>query len=129
MNDKVQYWLDIAEYDLDTAQAMLDTKRYLYVGFMCHQVIEKAFKAVIADKNEFPPKIHNLPTLADKANITKKLSSNQMKFISDLNPLNIESRYPRYTEKINAMLTQDKCKNIIKETEDLFIWIKTFLQK
>lgn len=29
-------WLKLAEYDLDTAEAMHETKRYLYVGFMCH---------------------------------------------------------------------------------------------
>lgn len=40
MEKNVAYWTDIAEYDLDTAQAMLDTGRYLYVGFMRHQVIE-----------------------------------------------------------------------------------------
>lgn len=37
MDEKVAYWLDLAEYDLETAMAMLETKRFLYVGFMCHQ--------------------------------------------------------------------------------------------
>lgn len=45
VDEKVEYWLDIASYDIETAQAMLKTKRFLYVGFMCHQVIEKALKA------------------------------------------------------------------------------------
>jgi hypothetical protein len=31
-----KYWVELSHYDLETAQAMLDTKRYLYVGFMCH---------------------------------------------------------------------------------------------
>ena len=39
--DKVAHWLDIADYDLDTAEAMYQTGRRLYVAFMCHQVIEK----------------------------------------------------------------------------------------
>lgn len=43
--DKVAYWLDIADYDLDTAEAMYQTGRWLYVAFMCHQVIEKTLKA------------------------------------------------------------------------------------
>ena len=30
------YWLKIANYDLKTAEAMLKSKRYLYVGFMCN---------------------------------------------------------------------------------------------
>ena len=43
--EKVRYWLNIADYDLDTAEAMHQTRRWLYVGFMCHQVIEKTLKA------------------------------------------------------------------------------------
>ena len=37
--DKVKYWAEISDYDLDTAEAMFQTKRWLYVGFMCHQTI------------------------------------------------------------------------------------------
>lgn len=36
MNDKVTYWVEMSDYDFDTAKAMLETKRYLYVAFMCH---------------------------------------------------------------------------------------------
>ena len=43
--DKVAYWIDIADYDIDTAEAMYQTGRWLYVAFMCHQVIEKTLKA------------------------------------------------------------------------------------
>ena len=45
MNDKVTYWIEMSDYDLETADAMLVTGRYLYVGFMCHQIIEKILKA------------------------------------------------------------------------------------
>ncbi len=45
MDNKVDYWLEMSDYDFETAKAMLATQRYLYVGFMCHQVIEKALKA------------------------------------------------------------------------------------
>lgn len=45
MSDK-NYWIEIAKYDLETAEAMLKSKRYLYVGFMCHQSIEKILKAI-----------------------------------------------------------------------------------
>jgi hypothetical protein len=45
MNNKTKYWIDLSDYDFETAIAMLSSKRFLYVGFMCHQTIEKAFKA------------------------------------------------------------------------------------
>lgn len=44
MNEKIRYWIDLAEYDLETARVMLTGKRFLYVGFMCHQAIEKILK-------------------------------------------------------------------------------------
>ena len=48
MKDKVEYWLKLADYDIETAKAMLNGSRFLYVGFMCHQTIKKALKAVIS---------------------------------------------------------------------------------
>lgn len=70
VNEKIEYWLDIASYDLDTSKSMLKAKRLLYVGFMCHQVIEKTLKGYhwFAVKEE-PPYIHNLTVLAKKAGI------------------------------------------------------------
>jgi HEPN domain-containing protein len=45
MDQKIRYWIDLSDYDVETAVAMLNSKRFLYVGFMCHQAIEKVFKA------------------------------------------------------------------------------------
>lgn len=45
MDSKVTYWIEMSDYDLETANAMLLTGRYLHVGFMCHQAIEKILKA------------------------------------------------------------------------------------
>ena len=65
MNDKTSYWLEIADYDLETAKAMLETGRYLYVGFMCHQVIEKTLKAVVSSIGKIP---HIFTTSASSPN-------------------------------------------------------------
>ena len=64
MDRIVTHWIERSEYDLDTAKAMLDTGRYLYVGYMCQQVVEKLLKAMIAnqDKENLPPvSLHILP--------------------------------------------------------------------
>ena len=74
-NPKVSYWLDLADYDIETANVMLDGRRYLYVGFMCQQVIEKSLKAAICSiSDEFPPYTHNLLNLAEKAGLLEKFS-------------------------------------------------------
>lgn len=128
MNDRIKYWLELSEYDLDTAVAMLQTQRYLYVGFMCHQSAEKAFKAVLSSKTEqFPPKIHNLIRLAEQCELLEVLPEEYKKLIFMLNPLNIESRYPTYKEEMLKQLTLEKCKEIINNTKELISWIKAQL--
>ena len=65
MDSRIKYWADLSDYDLETANAMLVSKRYLYVGFMCHQSIEKIFKALYVKlKNETPPFSHSLSYLS-----------------------------------------------------------------
>lgn len=128
MNDKVSYWVELSDYDLDTASAMLDTKRFLYVGFMCHQSIEKLIKAVLSTQaDEIPPKVHNLIRLAEKASLLDKMTDTQKKTLFLLNPLNIESRYPSYKDNLLKQLTADKCSDIINQTKELAQWIKTQL--
>jgi len=127
MKESVVYWLELADYDFETARAMLDTGRYLYVGFMCHQVIEKALKAVIAKdlpRGEIPPKMHDLDKLALIARVSTEFSKEQQDFIDALNPLNIESRYPEYKRQLAAVLTKPKCEDILTETKELLCWIK-----
>jgi HEPN domain-containing protein len=56
-------------------RAMLDRGRYLYVGFMYHQVIEKSIKAYFWNsQHEEPPYTHNLLILASKSNLTEHIN-------------------------------------------------------
>lgn len=128
MNDKVTYWIEMSDYDFDTAKAMLETKRYLYVAFMCHQTIEKILKAYWSNVLEEPPlKIHSLSRLAEKSGLDKNMSEEQTDFIDELEPLNIEARYPSYKERLMKSLTFDRCKELIEQTDKLRTWIKSKL--
>lgn len=128
MNDKVTYWVEMSDYDFDTAKAMLESKRYLYVGFMCHQTIEKILKAYWSKVSEEPPlKIHSLSRLAEKTCLDKELSDAQLDFIDYLEPLNIEARYPSYKERLMKSLNSDLCTKLIHQTDELRLWIKNKL--
>lgn len=128
MNDKVTYWMEMSDYDFDTANAMFITGRYLYVGFMCHQVIEKILKAYWSNVLEEPPlKIHSLSRLAEKSGLDKEMSDDQLDFIDELEPLNIEARYPSYKERLMRSLNTERCKELIRKTDDLRSWIKNRL--
>lgn len=121
---KVEYWVDMAKYDFDTAKAMNESKRYLYVGFMCHQVMEKAFKAYfVKHKDSNPPYTHNLTLLAEKSGIYDEMTDEQKDFIDFLEPLNIEARYPTTKEKLLAILNEGKCQELINRTEGEFEWV------
>ncbi|MBU1746033.1 MAG: HEPN domain-containing protein [Proteobacteria bacterium] len=56
------FW--VAARDIKTADHMFETKRYVYVLFMCHLATEKLIKALYeATTKEMPPKTHNLVLL------------------------------------------------------------------
>ena len=125
MIEKVKYWFELSDYDIETAFAMLDSKRYLYVGFMCHQSIEKIFKAYFSYLNsEIPPYSHSLSYIAKKGGFYNDFDENQKDFIDQLEPLNIEARYPSHKERLMKSLTKEKCQEILTNTEKLQKWIK-----
>lgn len=118
-----------ADYDLETAKAMLKSKRYLYVGFMCNQVIEKIFKAYyVKAKNEQPPYTQKLIRLAEESNLYKMMTEKQKDFLDLISPLNIEARYPTQKQELFNALNNENCKKIIEETEELVLWIKQQLE-
>jgi predicted nucleotidyltransferase len=107
---------------------MNQSYRYLYVGFMCHQVIEKSLKACYSHRhNNTPPYIHNLSLLAEKAGLYAEMSEEQKNFIDFLEPLNIQARYPTRKDKLLALLTSEKCAEIIRKTESELQWVMTKL--
>ena len=55
------------------------------------------------------------------------MSEEQTDFIDELEPLNIEARYPSYKERLMKSLTSDRCKELIEQTDKLRIWIKSKL--
>lgn len=68
MRSDTQNWIALADYDLDTAQHMLESGRYLYVVFMCHLALEKMLKAHVTEATQaIPPKSHDLSTCSRKA--------------------------------------------------------------
>jgi len=126
--EKVKHWINLSDYDLDTAVAMLKTKRFLYVGFMCHQCVEKIFKAVYTQlKEDTPPFTHDLEYLALNSGFYESLSEKQQNFIGELNPLNIETRYPEYKKALAKRLTSSKCVELLEETKSLQKWTKKMI--
>jgi len=86
MDKKIAYWVDLAEYDIDTAIAMMKSKRYLYVGFMAHQAIEKILKTYFVKTNDaIAPFSHSLSYIAKKAGLYQSFSEKQKNLLRFLN--------------------------------------------
>jgi HEPN domain-containing protein len=126
-DEKVEYWLALADYDISAARGVLSTGHYLYVGFMCQQAIEKGLKAVIARccaEGEQPPRSHNLLLLAERSKLLDTLSPGQLELAKKLTPLNIEARYPDYKRSLAEDLDEDNATALLSQTEELLCWIK-----
>ena len=122
--DKVAYWLEIANEDLEVAEDLYKAKRWLYVAFMCHQVIEKTLKGYWnAVREDEPPYIHNHRRLAEGCGLYALLDEEQRRFLGRINNMNIEARYPEYKTNIARSLNEEKCREIINETKILQQWI------
>ncbi len=125
---KAEYWLELAEYDLETAKVMLKGRRYLYVGFMCHQVLEKAFKACTWSIRGIEPEYtHSLTRLFRNSGISKEIFPDHADLLDMLEPMNIEARYPTQKDKLLKSLTRVRCKQIVGQTKEFYQWIKSLL--
>lgn len=124
------YWVEMAEYDYQTAIAMFNTKRYLYVGFMLHQTVEKIFKAYyVFLKSSTPPYTHSLLKLSLESNFYDEMPEELRRTMDILEPLNIEARYPSHKSRLLNELNEEFCAELIKNTEVLYRWIIERLPK
>ncbi len=127
MQKAIQEWIEISEYDLRTAEAMLTEGRYLYVAFMCQQAVEKILKALyVKKKNEFPPRTHNLLYLVDILGID--IQDKELSLLSQLNQFYLESRYPGERIQLAKEVDKNKAEGILQKTQGVWRCLKQLLQ-
>lgn len=126
MKKEVKNWLDSAQYDLETAEHMFNTGRYIYTIFMCHLALEKMLKAKIEEiTGKTPPKVHDLEYLTELA----KLSPDEDigKFIVEITNLSVVTRYPRDFQQMLKNFSRERVELILTKTKEVFQWIKKFI--
>lgn len=95
-------WLASADYDLQTAEAMLKSERYLYVVFMCHLAIEKTLKALYAEtRPEHPPRTHDLLFLVRELRLSVPKAHRRL--VGAIANASVPTRYP---EDLPGMVRQ-----------------------
>ncbi len=123
ISEKIEYWLDIASYDLETARKMQESGRYLYTVFMCQQSMEKMLKAIHLRKlKKEAPLSHNLVYL--ESVLSLGVDDVQRSLLAELTTYYIEGRYPTYKAKLSTLVDESKGNEVLLKTEGVIKWLK-----
>ena len=140
--EKYEYWLEAAEYDLESAKVMMNGGRYMYVAFMSQQVIEKLTKGLytLYTGNE-APMIHNIwnifkslkreVNLAEESLNVEEFEINLEKyksFFAELLAYYISGRYPSFKENISRTIDSKRAERVLHTTQEVFSWIESLSQ-
>jgi len=126
MADAAEQWAAQSLYDIETAKAMLDAGRYLYVLFCCQQAVEKMLKALIAKRTrELPPRLHNLMRLAEVASLT--IPEDTAHLFRRLTDFYIASRYPEELEAATWNVDASQVQQTYVATEEVLRWLSAVL--
>jgi len=121
-------WMRQAEYDLGTAQAMFDKRRYFYAVFMCHLSLEKALKGLyLAKLRKTPPKVHDLVFLREALSLP--IEDPKEDFLFMLSRLSVLTRYPEEIRELMKEFPRSKTSGILVQTKEILQWLKRELRK
>jgi len=127
-NEKYRYWLDIAEYDLATAEDMNRSARWLYVAFMCQQAIEKLVKGLyVLYVDEDVPRVHNISQVINKYadQLSEDVLESYYVLFEKLTSFYIAGRYPKYKDTVSQLLDKKEAEGLLKQTKEVFAWLLT----
>jgi HEPN domain-containing protein len=127
--EKYEYWLSFAQEDLKTAEAMIKTKRWLYVTFCCQQAIEKLVKALYGLYLGFDsiPRVHNITRIVnDFANkLPQPVKQEYFDLFDLLTRYYLNNRYPDYVEQLSGQAKEGNSRDIFAQTKEAFTWLLT----
>lgn len=123
--EHIKYWLDSAEHDLETLDALYETGKYDWSLFIGHLVLEKLLKAIFVKNNDnkIPPKLHNLVRLSEESHLM--IDNNKKIILDKINDFNIEVRYPDYKNEFYKTCTKEFAEENLKEIKELYQWLKS----
>jgi HEPN domain-containing protein len=122
----IKYWIDASDDDFETMVAMFNSKRLSWSLFTGHLMIEKLLKAYyVKVKSDYPPFIHNLLRLAEKAGL--ELTDDQKEQLVTITAFNINARYDDYKMSFKKQCTFEFTSEWIDKLKELRPWIKTLI--
>jgi HEPN domain-containing protein len=122
----IDYWIESSERDFKTMIDLYQTQNNNWALFMGHLVIEKLLKALyVKSKGEFPPMIHDLRRICEKADVELDLSNHVL--LDSISRFNINARYDDYKQSFYLLCADSFTKEWIDKIKDCRIWIRAML--
>lgn len=119
---RVDTWLERVCYDMDTADAMYKTGRYLYVVFMAQQAVEKAIKALIEANGSVAPFEHNLRKLLIVAESEKEVPAEWWERIDFLSQYYLSARYKEDIAKLQRKISSEVAEEFLDFGKEMVKW-------
>lgn len=124
----INYWIESSDDDYETMIDMYNSERYSWALFIGHLMIEKLLKAFyVKATSAYPPYIHNLLRLAEKADI--ELDNDKKEELVTITAFNINARYDDYKRSFKQRCTPDYTKEWINKLKELRKWIKQLIEQ
>jgi HEPN domain-containing protein len=126
-NEYINFWVESADADLETAFILYENKRYNWSLFIGHLFLEKILKAHFIKNNDgnVPPKIHNLIRLAELAKL--KLEEDLLEFFRNVSNFQLESRYPEYKNEFFKIATEEFTNQNLLKIKEIYLWLKSLI--
>jgi HEPN domain-containing protein len=116
---QTEYWRNSAEEDFDVGKNLINDGKTRHGLFFLHLALEKMLKACFCKNHgKTPPKIHNLPRLAELAKI--QLSQTRKDALEVINRFCLEGRYP---EEQLVIPGKTEAKRYFKMANEVFKWL------
>ena len=122
----INHWIESSDNDFKAMTDLYQTRNNNWALFMGHLVIEKLLKALyVKSKDEFPPMIHDLRRICEKADI--KIDVSQQLLLDSISRFNIKARYDDYKQSFYELCTDSFTKEWVEKIKDCRLWIKSML--
>jgi len=127
--EKYKHWLEHAQYDMKAAEAMLNSRMWLYAVFMCQQAIEKLVKGlygIFVDADNVP-RVHNIKRLVKEFEdkLQEPVKEEYYDLFVTLSGYYLNNRYPDFKTNLAATISENKARELYAQAKEAFAWLQT----
>lgn len=118
----IGYWKESAADAKQTAETLVENKRYHHALFFCHLALEKLLKGLVYKKTQHHPlPIHDLVKLAQEAGLS--LSGEQTGQLAEITTWNVQARYDSVKREFYRKASPTFTKQWITIFQTLYLWL------